>query len=192
MDGLLQIAKWAAALLALAAAGLGLAFWRSDAQLVKRLGALLALCAAASAFAAIVFERQIDAAAEQWRATPPVLDASFKLSSPNEELVVITTETDVPLECTWVVVTKNDTVVSGIMTESSELHPRAVPGPYRARVDIQPERILDNYLELRLRCESVFYEELGSPDDLRVWKFRAYRRSGRDLTEVDSGDLPTR
>jgi hypothetical protein len=190
METAAMFATWAAAVLALVGALVGFIFWRRDAPWVKGTVALLALCAGLSGLAAILLGQQIAAREVKWRTTAPVLDVFLERATPDAGVVIITSETDVPFECTWMVVTRNNTNVSGMMLEKAKFYPRTMPGPYRTRVRIQSDRVIDNYLEVWLACESLYYAELGRPKELRVRKFRGYQMTDGSLVEITSGIHP--
>ena len=185
-----SVATWLAALLALFAAVIGFWCWRSNTFRFKHTTALLSLGAAISGFVALWADWRISVAEEQWRATPPVLDVAFELISRNSGKVRIVSETDVPFSCKWVVVTRGNIIVGTDWMEAVEIYPRIKAGPYSAKEEIEPEKIIDSYLEVRLRCESLFSAELGYPSTLSVRKFRSYRVADSKLVELESGDIP--
>jgi hypothetical protein len=195
MSSVALLMRWFALLLSTAAAILGFVCWRSNASWVKRAMAVLTLGAALSGSAAFVLDRNVAIADDRWRATPPSLDVSLQLVETDIAKVTITSETDVPVECMWVIVTGGDNtgrspIVGTDFRTPVKIYPRTRPGPYWSTQDIETNKIVNNYLEVRLRCWSSFYDELGSPDNLRLRKFRSYRLDGGNLTELTAGDLP--
>lgn len=106
------------------------------------------------------------------KTTPP--EISVKLGTATSEgenivgrtLLQVTPENDVEFNASWLVTTHNNTVVSAIMTAQFHIVPAATP-VFRTPVTINDEKVVDEYIELRFRYESVHSAELGNPDHLR-------------------------
>ena len=89
-------------------------------------------------------------------------------------MVLIQPLNDVPFECDWRVVTRNDVVVSGIGLEWTKVVPKPGISIYHGDVDVSLDRLQDGYVELRFSFRSIFasdYPELTLSDRL----FRPYR-----------------
>ena len=81
-------------------------------------------------------------------------------------LLQVTAKNGIEFNATWLVTTRNDTVVSPIMTSQFHVVTSATP-VFKTPVTINDDRVVDEYIELRFRYESVHSAELGNPEHLR-------------------------
>jgi hypothetical protein len=119
--------------------------------------------------------------------TSPDLDAYLATSEGTGDLlVVIDLKNRIPIRCHWVIVTENNQVVSGDMMQDYELHPSSDLNRFKANID--DARIVNQFLELRLRFESIYSSELGYPPSLKGEVIRSYRFEGGHVFSLGEGD----
>ena len=136
-----------------------------------------ALVAASGIFLKGIIDQRIDILTEisdqEAKNTPPQIEV--KLGSAVESdgqvilgrtLLEISPTNDVPFNARWYVSTRDNTLVSAIMTSSVEIVPAATP-VYKVPVHINSDRVIDEYIMLWLRYESIHAPELGNPPHLR-------------------------
>jgi hypothetical protein len=111
---------------------------------------------------------------ELLRRTAPEVDARLVRSVKGEYVVVIQAKNLVPFFARWLIVTKKDHVVSGIMMGEEKLHPTPNQMLWRYRMNVKTDEIEDNFVELRFRFKSVFSAEMGNPTYLKGKMVRAY------------------
>ena len=80
-------------------------------------------------------------------------------------LLQITAKNDIEFNASWLVTTRNNTVVSPIMTSQFHVVPSATP-VIKTPVTIN-DRVVDDYIELRFHYQSIHSAELGNPEHLR-------------------------
>ena len=112
------------------------------------------------------------------RRTAPEVDVQLVYSSKDKYGVVILAKNLVPFFARWVVVTKEDHVVSGVMMGEEELHPTPDRRTWRYRTNISIDEVEDDFVELRFRYRSAFSAEMGNPRYLKGEVIRAYRLIG--------------
>ena len=88
------------------------------------------------------------------------------LSSSGEKVIEIDVRNETPFEASWLVTTKNNIVVSPIMTEKTKIVPQKPNNPFLYKITINREKVIENYIELRFQYKSIYSEELGNPDHL--------------------------
>ena len=138
--------------------------------------ALGALVGASGLYLKGLIEKRVhyldERAEERAKHTPPDINVTLGTATANGEyidgrtLLQITTNNDVEFNASWLVTTLEDKVVSPIMTSKVRIVPAATP-IITTPVTINDGRVIDEYIELRFRYESVHSPELGNPDHLR-------------------------
>jgi hypothetical protein len=107
--------------------------------------------------------------------TPPNYDASMRLGPDGKFKVAIKTNTQVPVQVTWLFLTKHNVVVSGVMLQPESLHPTAMKRSWLYDAPIQLDRVVDGILELHFDFTSVYSAELGHPPGLKGKLKHGYR-----------------
>lgn len=117
---------------------------------------------------------------KQRRRTPPALDAYLAFGEESQQLlVVVDAKNDIPFKCWWVVVTEKDRIVTGIQTEYVEVYPESNNKKrWTEKANIERDKIVNDYIELRFRYESLYSAELGSPQELQGKIIHKYKLVG--------------
>lgn len=117
--------------------------------------------------------------ANRQKQIPPSLDAHLGTSQKTGDLlVVIDAKNTTPFRARWLVVTREDRVVSGIMMSDVEIHPTEDRKRFTSKADVKPELVVDQYVELHLQYSSLYSAELGDPPELRGEIRRPFRFVG--------------
>lgn len=146
-----------------------------------------ALVSASGIYVKGVFDRRIAVLEEEsslaMKNTPPeVVVRLGTAANSNGQLTLgralleITSKNDIAYNASWLVTTREDRVVSGLMTDRVKIVPAATP-VFKAPISIQADRVVDEYIELRLTYESVHSPELGNPPHLTRRVSQPYRYS---------------
>ena len=99
--------------------------------------------------------------------TTPLVKAFLSHSAKSgKKLIVMDVENEIPFRATWLVVTENDIVVSPIMTDQMEIFPTESKRRFSTTITINAEKVVNEYIELRFRYESVYSRELNNPGHL--------------------------
>jgi hypothetical protein len=110
---------------------------------------------------------------------PPSLDAYLATSQETGDLLVVMDgKNTTPFLASWLVVTKGDRVISGIMTNDVEIHPAEDRKRFTWKADLKSDLVVDEFVELRLRYVSLYAAELGNPPELSGEIRRAFRLAG--------------
>ena len=135
-----------------------------------------ALVSASGIYVKGVFDRRIavleDDAAQEMKNTPPEVRVRLVTATSDGQvtrgrtLLEITSKNDIAYNTSWLVTTREDRVVSGLMTDRVKIVPAATP-VFKTPISIQAHRVVDEYIELRFTYESVHSPELGNPPHLR-------------------------
>ena len=99
--------------------------------------------------------------------TPPSVEVKLGRGSSGKILLEILAENKVPFRADWLLVTKSNRVVSPIMIEKPEFFPTEEKPRFLYPVTINDEKVVDNYIELRFKFESLYSAELNHPDHLK-------------------------
>jgi hypothetical protein len=81
----------------------------------------------------------------------------------------------VPFRARWTVVTEKDRIVAGIMIQDHEVHPTENRKRFTAKAGINPEQVVNEYVELRFRYVSIYAPEFGNPKELSAAINQKYR-----------------
>ena len=121
----------------------------------------------------------------EFRNTPPEFDVFLARSEKTGKiLLVIDTKNLLPFKARWLVTTRNDQVVSGILPDTPDIRPSQLGERFSFGVDIQDAKVVDNYLELRFSFESIYYEEQGRPPHLKGDITRRYAYVNGNIFEA--------
>ena len=97
------------------------------------------------------------------------------LATSEKKLLVMDTENAIPFRASWLVVTEKDQVVSPIMTGQVDIFPTEDNKRFSTEITINSERVVNQYIELRFRYESIYSGELHDPPHLRGEIRKKYR-----------------
>ena len=100
-------------------------------------------------------------------------------------MVAIKAQNDIPFRANWKVVTTKNLVVSGIMLQDAELHPSQSKDIWYYRVDIQKESVKEDFLELRFNWESIYWADLGQPNELKGYVTHSYKLVDRKPVPIE-------
>lgn len=90
-------------------------------------------------------------------------------------MLEIDAQNKIPFKADWLVATKRNVVVSGILMAKQEIFPTEQKRRFLFKVSINDDKILDNYVELRFSFESLYSAELNNPAHLRGKIVKKYR-----------------
>ena len=108
--------------------------------------------------------------------TRPLIKAFLGHSTTSgKKLLVMDTENAIPFRASWLVVTEKNQVVSPIMTSQAEIFPKEDNKRFSAEITINSEKVVNQYIELRFRYESIYSGELNDPPHLRGEISKKYR-----------------
>ena len=107
--------------------------------------------------------------------TPPSMNVRLGRGDESGKILLeIRTKNEIPFKASWLVVTKDNKVVSPILTEMPEFFPTEENRRFLTQVTINDEKVVDNYIELRFRFESLYSAELNHPENLKGKITRKY------------------
>jgi hypothetical protein len=103
---------------------------------------------------------------ERAKKLPPELDVSIKTSEESGELlVIIEPKNKVPFEYQWLIVTKDNIVVSGLPLEWGKLYPNNYKGKFIFEpAKFNKDRVAEGYIELRFKYRSPYAAEFADPN----------------------------
>lgn len=97
---------------------------------------------------------------------PPQLEVNMGYSEKGNLFVVADSKNDVPYKARWVICTKDNKVVSGIMIGDVIFHPKPGRRRMQHKEEIDKGKVIDDYLELLFDYRSLYAEEMDFPKDL--------------------------
>ena len=97
---------------------------------------------------------------------PPQLEVNMGYSEKGNIFVGADSKNDVPYKARWVICTKDNKVVSGIMIEDVIFYPKSGSKRMQYKQEIDKGKVIDDYLELRFDYRSLYAEEMGFPKNL--------------------------
>lgn len=112
------------------------------------------------------------AAAEKVRRTPPTLDAYLAPAGRGKVALEMKSENLIPFEYRYAIVTERDIIVTGIPMSMAKVYPKKDSPLSYLLLDLQLDRITNNYLEMRFTFESVYAEEFGLPAQTITRKYK--------------------
>ena len=108
--------------------------------------------------------------------TKPVIKAFLAHSARSgKKLLIMDTENEIPFKANWLIVTENDQLVSPFMTGQEEIFPTKDKRRFSAEITINAEKVINEYIELRFRYESIYSGEMNDPPHLRGEITERYR-----------------
>jgi hypothetical protein len=122
-----------------------------------------------------------------FESTPPDLEFLDAKLMGERLVVAIKSKNLVPYKCRWVSVTTKNAVVGGVQLQDVDVFPESLFENVLVFDDhLHPDRIVENYLELRFRYYSAFCAKLGNPPALAQHELRtAWNIKGGDLVKVE-------
>ena len=111
--------------------------------------------------------------------TPPSMDVKLGIGeSTGKPMLEISANNEIPFKASWLVTTKRDQVVSGILIEKPELFPTEGRSRFLYPVTINDDKVVDSYIEMRFSFESLYSAEFNHPASLRGEITKMYRYVG--------------
>jgi hypothetical protein len=111
---------------------------------------------------AIVADKQKDKVEIAFKKTRPDIAVDIKTGQEDEQFyVVIQPRNKVPFECCWRIVTQENQVVSGVMLDWAKIVPDDKHRLFLHRANIDLNRVINDYLELRFEYRSAYAAELN-------------------------------
>ena len=166
---------WCAVVLAFVAGAAGLAeLIARDTSILSIVFALLALLSGTTGLLAKIADRRKQTLQNAFKRIHPEMAAFIATHDSARRLcVVIEPRNKVPFEYDWKIVTRNDIIVSDIHLEWGKIVPDRTPRLIEP-VDLDTNKVMDNYIELRFDYRSIYAHEL--PDANLSGKLRrAYK-----------------
>jgi hypothetical protein len=91
----------------------------------------------------------------------PEMDVYIATHEPTERLLVIVEPRNkVPFEYDWKIVTQNNKVISGLHLEWGKMVPNDQTSRLIERADLNTDKVIDDYIELRFDYRSAYANEL--------------------------------
>ena len=81
-------------------------------------------------------------------------------------LLEIRCKNEIPFNATWLVVTRENRLVSPFMTAPMKIVPEGTP-IFKIPIQIKERNVVGEYIELRFTYDSIHSPELGNPPHLR-------------------------
>ena len=123
-----------------------------------------ALVAASGIYLKGVIEKRIDtlveATSQERKNTPPEMRVVLGTATsrgkdhPGRTLLEIRCENEIPFNARWLVVTREDRLVSPFMTAPMKIVPEGTP-IFKTPIQINAEKVVDDYIELRFTYDSI-------------------------------------
>jgi len=112
----------------------------------------------------------------EFKRTSPHMNVLLGKSSSTGDLIIAMDAINlVPFKARWVIVTKKNIVVTGIMLEDHEIRPTNERRRFTVKENINAEQVVDEFIELRFKYESVYFAEVGNQESLRGKITKQYR-----------------
>lgn len=128
------------------------------------LAVILAFLSGTAGILSISADRRRVSLEEAFKRTPPDIGVSIKTKEPSGEfVVVIEPRNKIPFEFQWVIVTKDDQIISGIPLEWGKVYPK-VSNRFFDRAEFDTSKVVDNYIELRFKYRSLYAQEVQGAD----------------------------
>ena len=105
----------------------------------------------------------------------PQLKVNMGYSEKGNLFVVADSKNDVPYKARWVICTKDNKVVSGLMLEDVTFYPKPGKRRMQYKEEIDRGKVIDDYLELRFDYRSLYAEEMGFPEGLLGKVIKKYK-----------------
>jgi hypothetical protein len=105
-------------------------------------------------------KKQLEEEAERVRRTPPKIAVGLTPAGKGKVNITVVSQNLIPFEYRYDICTKDNVIVAGYPTAMSKVYPRADHATVSVPVDIQLDRVKDNYLEFHFAFKSLSYDEL--------------------------------
>ena len=130
-----------------------------------------------------ILELQENAEKER-RNTPPLMDVRLGNSSREQVLLEVVARNEIPFKARWLVVTKRNQVVSGILLEEPEIRPAEAKMRFLFDTSINADKVVDDYVELRFSFVSLYAAELNNPPHLKGEVVKRYLYAGGSIVST--------
>jgi hypothetical protein len=139
---------WCAVVLAFVAATAGVVEMITEAANVASIA--FAFLSGTAGLSSLVADRRKRALEDAHKSTKPEMDVAIKTGeSTGRLLVVIEPRNKIPFEYKWIIVTRNNSVVSGIPLEWTKVIPNDETPRFSQYADFNIDKVVDDYVELR-------------------------------------------
>lgn len=109
----------------------------------------------------IFFDRHKDYLEKKFKNTRPDLNVSIKTDEKTKKFcVAIESNNNIPFEFDFRVVTLDNIIVSGIFLEWGKYYPTNTNPICFESIEINTEKVIDSYVELRFKFRSIFAAEM--------------------------------
>jgi hypothetical protein len=105
-------------------------------------------------------KKQLEEEAERVRRTPPKIMVGLEPVGKGKVNISFVSQNLIPFEYRYDICTKDSVIVAGVPLAMSKVYPRTDHATFSIPVDIQLDRVKDNYLEFHFRFQSLSYDEL--------------------------------
>ena len=114
--------------------------------------------------------------------TKPIIKVFLAHSARSrKKLLIMDPENEIPFRANWLVVTENDQLVSPFMTGQEEIFPTKDKRRFSTEITINAEKVINEYIELRFRYESIYSGEMSDPPHLRGEIREKYRFANEQI-----------
>jgi len=100
-------------------------------------------------------QRKREAAAREYRRTPPIVQVALAAAAHDKFFVEIVAENLIPFEFNYMVMTKGNSILSGIPLERVKVFPETAKRKFSSAVSVDLRGIRDKYLELKFELWSL-------------------------------------
>jgi hypothetical protein len=105
-------------------------------------------------------KKQLEEEAERVRRTPPKIAVGLTPAGKGKVNITVVSQNLIPFEYLYDICTKDNVVVARYPMAMSKVYPRADHATVSVPVDIQLDRVKDNYLEFHFMFKSLSFDEL--------------------------------
>ena len=105
-------------------------------------------------------KKQLEEEVERVRRTPPIIAVGLAPVGKGKVNISFVSQNLIPFEYRYDICTKDGVAVAGIPMTMSKVYPRADHAIFSVPVELQLDRIKDNYLEFHFIFKSLSYDEL--------------------------------
>jgi hypothetical protein len=155
-------AAWSGVILAFVAGIIGL-FTPADqfSKTATIISVALAFLSGIVGLLAMLATKSKEKLEQELKITHPRMDVAIKtVEATGQLLVVIKPLNKVPFECKWLIVTRNNIVVSGLQLDWIRLIPNDATPFFQSPAEFALDKVVDNYVELRFSYRSIYADEL--------------------------------
>jgi hypothetical protein len=128
------------------------------------LSVTMAFLAGIAGLVRVLATSRVETLTTERKKTPPLIDVKMRASSsPNQLVVLWESKNLIPFECQWTVVT-HDRRVGTIPIEWIKIYPTAEDKKFHSIEDIDRQKVIDGYIEIRFRYRSIYAAEMNIPE----------------------------